>query len=80
MTEDEAKTKTCPAMLMGAQNKSPLCVGSACMAWRWDTHPIEGRPGSEEAVQIGNRMHVERIPKIVAVTGLGHCGLAGSGS
>lgn len=50
MTEDEAKTKWCPlanahgdSMLRGTEPSGKLvrdwqhtlCIGSACMAWRW---------------------------------------------
>ncbi len=46
MTEDEAKTKTCcgpkvltASLLLGKTDQSlkpaMLCLGSACMGWRW---------------------------------------------
>lgn len=35
MTEKEAETKICPAMLSGNQNTRPRCCASGCMAWRW---------------------------------------------
>lgn len=48
MTEDEAKTKWCPFAIAsgkrfainrapeGEINNSCKCLGTACMAWRWD--------------------------------------------
>lgn len=33
MTEEEAKTKWCPYTTLGDTTES--CVGSGCMAWRW---------------------------------------------
>lgn len=93
MTEDEAKKKWCPHARIKGSNRAyevgeggvavlvdgrPLCIASACMAWRWIDAPVEGREGSQEAVQIGSRVHVERVPAIKAVVGDGFCGLAGA--
>lgn len=71
MTEQEAKTKWCPQSTSGdyrpdpnnagKEVRHPLCIGSACMAWRWDSVGME-----YEHAGYGGR---ER--------GKGHCGLAG---
>ena len=49
MTEDEAKKKMCPQSLspisdgMGCiTNCDCFCIGSQCMAWRWDVKPVDG--------------------------------------
>lgn len=44
MTEDEAKTKIChktaAALGMPRWSAQPAsCIGSECMAWRWDAYP-----------------------------------------
>jgi len=79
MTEGEAKTKWCPHALQSrygnatynrANNGEPSefckCVGSACMAWRWEktlncAHLRTGEIGEPREV----------------TTELGYCGLAG---
>jgi hypothetical protein len=61
MTEDEAKTKWCPAMAKESINRrdgKETCIGSACMAWRWKMTWDETGTGVEENVH-------------------GYCGLAG---
>jgi hypothetical protein len=59
MTEDEAKTKWCPTAsvpgITGGKNRDAYgypepkahCVGSVCMAWRWE--PIRGFSDEEMA-------------------------------
>lgn len=70
MTEAEAKTKTCPAMLAGAQNRSPLCIASSCMAWR--TRPV--RSHERQITASG----IDLAPPKDTVTLDGFCGLAGA--
>ena len=69
MTEQDAKDKTCPISLIPVSggDDSPAfispnsCIGSACMAWRWEREELEsGTPG-----------YTRRSPTD------GFCGLAG---
>lgn len=58
--------------------KCGACIGSACMAWRWDG-PAEVQRGSEKHVKTEGRFQsVFDVPKIVQDDKRpGHCGLAG---
>ncbi len=82
MTEDEAKAKWCPHARIDSTgfnrpNPGPTvdvqgdwapCVGSACMAWRWDTRYFEDREtGKAYGTNAPERFMVEP----------GFCGLAG---
>ena len=69
MTEEEAKTKICHKTLAAVEAGSPqqmfYCLGSACMAWRWE--PVPPR-------YVGTLMVVQFPPPTPTD---GHCGLAG---
>ncbi len=67
MTEEEAKTKLCPAAY-GRSNQPAYCIGSACMAFRW-ADEIERRWTQEP----GGVAHWARTHKTLH----GYCGLAG---
>jgi hypothetical protein len=71
MTEDEAKTKTCHKTLAavgmspdGIVHAPAACIGSACMAWRWENwkygHTKYGKDWKSEGGPL-----------------TGYCGLAG---
>jgi hypothetical protein len=61
ITETEAKDRFCP---MGQSNPDIVrCIGSDCMAWRWDNR----------SVSIRQFDHVEHW-----VSNQGYCGLGGS--
>jgi hypothetical protein len=85
MTEEEAKTKWCPFVRAGSalggylSNRiegngvpSTLCIGSACMAWRWGamyTFGTEWNPNTGQPQAFPESMKVS--------TTEGYCGLAG---
>ncbi len=79
MTEEEAKTKLCPAAY-GRSSQPAYCIGSACMAFRWadeierrwTQEPPEGE-GRQRVEAIGGVAHWARTHK----TPHGYCGLAG---
>jgi hypothetical protein len=62
MTEKEAKIKLCPATFSAEQGRR--CIGSACMAWRWQITPMDAL--DKEASYPGSGLKAD-----------GHCGLAG---
>ena len=72
MTEDEAKTKFCPASFQGGIARSNLdcrCVASSCMAWRWDFVPGTMGPRDKSGYAEATRGRNS--------TNSGFCGLAG---
>ena len=80
MTEEEAKTKLCPASFQAGIARSNLdcrCVASACMAWR-----IIPSPTSHNIRLIGRQdLHDPNLTIVesAAPEGVpqGYCGLAG---
>ena len=42
LTEQEAKKTKCPQSIIGAYDDTEIsnCLGSKCMAWRWNSGPI----------------------------------------
>lgn len=81
MTEDEAKTKWCPAFRGNDHGiNRPLemesligrCLGSACMAWRWD------EPWTSQTEEGNGGDIVLRLKRKPGQTRLGFCGLAGA--
>ena len=85
MTEEEAKTKWCP-MGIGLKDfpNSPVgqdnprrCIGSACMAWRWDEEWFQAevrRQGNANPKRLA-----ADIARELSACGErpGYCGLAG---
>ena len=77
MTEDEAKTKWCPHIRYTPPTQEsgwswnsndpcgqPMCIGSACMAWRWVEPPSDWLAHATVEQREAYRPH-------------GYCGLAG---
>jgi len=87
MTEDEAKTKWCP-FVRAAGPADPasgyLCIGSACMAWRWgavECEPPYGSGGISTAELLRLRpnltpYHNPADTKRLFAVPSGRCGLA----
>ena len=76
MKESEAKTKWCPFVRLtddfgdnrpsgGAAETFLTCIGSECMAWRWEVSPTE----------LARRGQQQNLGEYVKPTGF--CGLAG---
>ena len=71
MTEDEAKTRWCcgaqaVAAMMSGSKTGALCIGSACMAWRWSRDAEWQAKAEAEYRRSGRRI----VPTD------GYCGLA----
>lgn len=45
MTEEEARTKDCFVTFNRPETEggAELCIGSSCMAWRWETEWDDGK-------------------------------------
>jgi hypothetical protein len=62
LTEEEAKTKWCPHSDAPRTHRDGYCIGSECMAWRWDETT---RTYDDTRTPKPDKFHK------------GHCGLAG---
>ena len=45
-------------------NRDACCIGSSCMAWRWEDHAVRVKPGAPP-------VEIHAVPR-------GYCGLAGT--
>lgn len=95
MTEEEAKTKWCPfarvvdrqVELTAAANRwygnafssNSCCIGSACMAWRWDGWVNIMDDGSLELNEQSGQLHLMPFRTLCknGCVRVGRCGLAG---
>jgi hypothetical protein len=80
MTEAEATAAQCcgPSQCGQARGGYRTCVGSACMAWRWEVQPLA--PPTDTALTIEVVVDAEterRWRELDARRGRGFCGLAG---
>lgn len=69
MNEDEAKTKWCPAR---RQTLDAFCIGTRCMAWRWNGH-VDRATGR----LLQGLTDIERNESDDHVAAVGFCGLSG---
>lgn len=87
MTEEEAKTKWCPHAVAShtdpragfrddGRPKVHPCIGSACMAWRWNDVP-NPEYDRQRHVFMGGYPPSTTPPMTVKSETEGHCGLAG---
>lgn len=67
MTESEVVNHLCPWKVMG-----DFCVGSRCMAWRWDLERVDLTP--EEISAAGMAIAVAAALQPETPTKRGHCG------
>lgn len=77
MTEDEAKTKWCPILIIAQPRLSHVCVASACMMWR-----TYGAPSMADMVVLMQQGYTEegarnKLQAAYPNGREGHCGLAG---
>lgn len=100
MTEEEAKTKWCPHAIASHTNPRQHngevwlhnCIGSACMAWRWEGDKTNGDIVEERFIGAGEQYptappgyrwrtgakDVGHGPRPIALFArIGYCGLAG---
>ena len=62
LTEAEATKKFCPVNNPTSQHPQEMCIGSLCMAWRWEERLVSFEPNTP--------IESQRRPT-------GFCGLAG---
>lgn len=79
MTEEEAKTKWCPFVKPDYRGPDRmLCIGSACMAWRWgDVICIRKKPKPDDTRWLGPFPFLKGGKCWLRESDQGFCGLAG---